>query len=593
MSMIKSVEQEVRNCCFSIENWFSVEDVQKSKKLNELLKSWDIPIFLEAVFEQYANKEYLFARYAKECSGLKTKHTVGKKIGVYYYKYGKGGVERVLSYLLSMYIQLGYEVILITDEDEQEGDYELPNNVKRYIIPRELDVWGRKVTYAQRAEKLIDIIKEEKVDVFCYHAASSWMLFYDLIAVKSIGIKFVIIKHEMFSQFMVNNVDAITKEMNVYPLADLLVVLSQEEELFWKTLGVRSLMIPNPIEKSCETDYRYNESANNIVWVGRLNRNQKRYRDIIPIMLEVKKKIPDCVLNIYGNDEGDGDKELLERQIREHGLENQVKYLGYCTDIKKIYHDAGVLLVTSAFESFSMVILESKQLGIPLVTYAMPYLELLRDKKGFIEIEQGDTFMAAQALITILTNIEVRRRLSREAKESIENYSNAGIIEKWRRVFSLSGEQLAPLEYNETKELYSQIIKTMVFHQSLGCQRYHALEKRYKEMRLKYKIMEIKAIYHSQGKRLAIYPYGAIGRKIKVKLEEEGMQVSFLIDNKLAGKKDGVISVDDLDKMNLEKVLIIICSNRFTIYDEIRTAIYSAVSKDSIFELYPLEEITI
>lgn len=582
-----------RDCGIAVEKWFLVPEEEKSKTLNELMKLWSMPLLLESVFEKYSDKQYVLARHAKECEVLKTTCLESKKIGLYYYKYGKGGVERVLSYLLSMYIQMGYEVILITDEKEEDGDYELPDHVKRYVIPGETSICTRKQRYGQRAFQLIDILKKENVDTLCYHAASSRIILYDLIAVKSLGIKFVIVKHEMFSQGMTNNRDFITNEIHAYPLADLLVVLSQEEELFWKTLGVKSFLIPNPIEKSCETDYRYNEKSNNIVWVGRLNRNQKRYQDIIPIMLEVKRSIPDCILNIYGNDEGNGDKELLERQIKEHGLENQIKYLGYCTDVKKIYDDAGVLLVTSAFESFSMIILESKQLGIPLVTYAMPYLELLKNGKGFIEIEQGDTFMVAQALIKVLADVELRRRLSQEAKESIANYSNDELIEKWKKVFSSDGEQSAAIDHNETGELYKRIIKTMVFHHSLGCQRYHTLEKRYRTMRLEYKMMQIKDICKSRGKYLAIYPYGAVGRKIKERLEEEGMKVSLIIDNKLSGRMDGIISVEDLNRVNIENMLIIICSNRFEIYEEIRSTIYEAVPKENTFDLFPLEEIII
>ncbi len=412
-------DTQLCQCQKTIERWLLTKEEEKGKALNELLQTWDIPFFLGFLFENYARRQYLFAPYVKECSAWKRQTVPSHRIAVYYYRYGKGGVERVLSYLLPLYIQAGYEVVLITDGEPDTGDYPLPSGTKRYLIPKQGDVLSGRKACSERLKQLVEILRAEHIDTLCYHASSNPLLFYDLVAAKSLGIKFIITKHEMFSQHMAVGRDVITEEMDVYPLADLLTVLSSEEEVFWRTLGVKSLLIPNPIGELYAEDYKYNDTSPYSVWVGRLDRSQKQYQDIVPIMREVVKELPECCLSIYGNTDGYRDQYLLEEQIKESGLEGNIKYRGYCTEVEEIYKDAGVLLVTSAYESFSMVILESKQLGIPLITYSMPYLELLKDKKGFMEVRQGDILAAAQALVQVLSDRELRRNLSREAKQSI------------------------------------------------------------------------------------------------------------------------------------------------------------------------------
>lgn len=577
-------------CQKDMEDWIFLGGEEKKKAINRLLETWDISLFMQVIFENYSQKQCLFARYLKECNVLKTQCVQSRRIAVYYYKYGKGGVERVLSYLLPLYVQAGYSVVFITDEEPQAGDYLLPPEVKRYAIPRRQDILSGKKDCNQRISRLLEILKKEQIDTLCYHAASNPLLFYDLVAAKSTGVKVILSKHELFSQHMVMGKDVLTNEMSIYPLSDMLTVLSREEEMFWKILGVKGYMIPNPIGESYTENYKYHEESVNIVWVGRLDFYQKRYQDIVPIMQEVVKELPGCIINIYGSPEGYRDTCLLETQIRESGLEKNIRYQGYCADVEQIYKDAGVLLIISAYESSPMIILESKQLGIPLVTYSMPYLELLKNGKGFVEVEQGDILAAAKALIKILSDKELKRKLSREAKESISEYSNIRTMEKWEKVFSSSSEIWTSVSEGEWEDSYSTILKTLIFHQSKGCQRYEALRESYRQLRVENKLNQIKNIYKTGKRKLALYPYGTLGKEIRSLIENEQMDISLIVDNKLANKEDGVVTVEALKKIEVQAFLFIICSNSFDIYDEIRFPLYEVVPQENIFDWFPRDE---
>ncbi len=573
-----------------ISDWFYLEEEKKSEYLNKRLDTWNIALLMQVIFERYSNKLYLLARYFKGCSKLKLQYPQSHRIAVYYYRYGKGGVERVLSYLLPLFVQAGYDVVLITDEEPEAEDYLLPPKVKRYSLPKQKDVLSGRKSCGQRVSKLLEILKEEKADTLCYHAASNPLLFYDLVAAKSMGIKVVISKHELFSQYMASGRDMLTNEIDVYPLADMLTVLSREEEVFWSILGIKSIMIPNPAGEISLENYQYNAESANIVWVGRLDSRQKQYQEIVPIMREVVKERPDCIINIYGNADGYQDKYLLENQIKENGLEKNIKYRGYSTDIKEIYKDAGVLLITSAYESSPMIILESKQLGIPLVTYSMPYLELLKNRRGFIEVEQGDTLAAARAVIKILSDPLFRTRLSSEAKWSVADYSNGRTMEKWDKVFLAEGETSNSIKQEEREESYRTILRTLIFHQSMGCQKYELLREKYEQLKIEQKLNQIKEICETRRKKLAVYPYGMLGRKMKGWIEEKHMEISLIVDNHLAEKDKKILSLEKLKEIDVSQFLFIICSDSPGIYEELREGLYEMVPQDHIFDWFPRDE---
>jgi hypothetical protein len=57
-----------------------------------------------------------------------------KTVAFYYYCYSIGGVERVLSLVMPMFVKMGYKVILVTDKPPHENDFALPDGVERCVL---------------------------------------------------------------------------------------------------------------------------------------------------------------------------------------------------------------------------------------------------------------------------------------------------------------------------------------------------------------------------------------------------------------------------------------------------------------------------
>lgn len=79
--------------------------------------------------------------------------------------------------------------------------------------------------------------------------------------------------------------------------------------------------------------------------------------------------------------------------------------------------------------------MESKIRGIPIVMYELPWLELLRDGKGYVAVEQGNTKAAATEIVKLLCEEEWRKRMAVDSRKSIEFFMTQDVYLKWKQVF--------------------------------------------------------------------------------------------------------------------------------------------------------------
>ena len=85
-----------------------------------------------------------------------------------------------------------------------------------------------------------------------------------------------------------------------------------------------------------------------------------------------------------------------------------------------------------------MSLVEGKLHGIPAVLYEMPYLELLKNKKGYIAVPRHDIAKASAAICELLRNETKRHKLGLDSRSSIDEYvgSNLTHTESWQQLIS-------------------------------------------------------------------------------------------------------------------------------------------------------------
>lgn len=358
------------------------------------------------------------------------RNSKGSRIALYYPHFLNGGAERVISELLKLYADKGWSVIFISNCGyENENEYELPTEVQRYYLPD----W-RVNPYGWIIEMSL-FLQRQSIDVLCSHATSSLENYYLGLLLQEMNIRFLITVHNRFEMY-INYGPDICQLTRQFRYADELIVMSTDDCEYWNSVGLKSRYIPNPVKKR-DGDAGIHRNGNTILWIGRITGHIKNVFDVVDVMSYVNKKLPRAKLKIVGKDfdaEENNMRKLIEL-IGQAGLDDVIEICGFDTNVDRYYQQADVMILTSSVECFPMVIIEGKSFGVPLVLYELPYLEILKEHKGYKAVPQGDKQAMANSVVDLLNNKSERERLSKEALESLEPFLKIDLAEKWNKVF--------------------------------------------------------------------------------------------------------------------------------------------------------------
>ncbi|MBP7862478.1 glycosyltransferase family 4 protein [bacterium] len=120
-----------------------------------------------------------------------------------------------------------------------------------------------------------------------------------------------------------------------------------------------------------------------------------------------------------------GVRDRLELKIRAKwlGIEDQVEFLGFVTDIERIYARAKVLVLPSRVEPFGMVPVQAMQLGlVPIVSRACGVSEVLKHNEDSLILEDHlDPSELASLMRTLMFDDQMRINLSNNARLAVKN----------------------------------------------------------------------------------------------------------------------------------------------------------------------------
>ena len=119
---------------------------------------------------------------------------------------------------------------------------------------------------------------------------------------------------------------------------------------------------------------------------------------------------------------GDGpEREALERQVQQAGLQERVQFLGFRSDPQTFLLQAGVFVLPSRFEGMPNALLEAMAAGLAVVvTDASPGpLEVVEDGVSGLVVPSDDPYALAEALDRLAVDPELRERLGAAARDSL------------------------------------------------------------------------------------------------------------------------------------------------------------------------------
>ena len=213
--------------------------------------------------------------------------------------------------------------------------------------------------------------------------------------------------------------------------ADRVVALTNGDAFEWRKVTKNVCVIPNVVhlnDKGCFSDCK----NKNAIFVGRFSR-QKDIGSLLKIWRIIHHRFPDWKLQIYG---GFGEeKETVMNAIEKMNININVNHP--TSDILEKYCESSILLLTSLFEPFGLVLPEAMSCGLPVVAFDCPYgpNDIIRDGvDGFI-VSNRDIDLFAEKVCLLMENYDLRVKMGKEGIKSSFRFEEKNIMPLWINLF--------------------------------------------------------------------------------------------------------------------------------------------------------------
>lgn len=358
-----------------------------------------------------------------------------------------GGTERVFTILANSFITNGYDVHIVSIEKSIDVPmFYLDKQVKCSILPH------RNVACQENIRTLHSYLIDNKIDYIINNDSIKEAVKLCSEAKKNTNIKLVTIHHgdivckkeyiylmaqqgsglnrflkSLFFPLYLKYQNHRRKENHKFNLlkSDKYILLSNSFKKYLPQ-NDKIMAINNPLSYMREEFSGAKE--NMVILVGRLLEPHKRVLLSLKIWSIVADKHPDWKYYIVGDGE---DRALIENFIQDNNIPNVI--LTGKTESQQYYKRAKILIMTSAFEGWGLVINEAMQNNcVPIVMYSYDSLpDIIADQEnGFIS-PNNDIEAFADKLDRLMSDEMMWADMSKKAYISTARFIPENIIKQW------------------------------------------------------------------------------------------------------------------------------------------------------------------
>ena len=343
----------------------------------------------------------------------------------------RGGLERVMADRMNALAGRGHEIVMVEvyDHGDSPDAFYISPEVRRIRLGiRKRGLWMKPWQFHEVMRATRRIVDEEKPDAMTA-AALLGVIIYGMSAYRTR----MIYESHGARRFMPLKLMVRRMERRV----DTVVTLTTADAMEY-AIARHKVVIPNYSDISSVSSGASGNPGNpgasgqTIISLGRLT-PEKDFAMLLRAWHIVSKAVPTANLAIYG----DGpERNMLERLAVQLGISGSVSLNHSVSDVEAVYSRATLLVMSSRFEGFGMVILEAMQRGVAVVSVDAPHgpRDLLRGGGGILTERSAQAL--ADAIIRLLTDPDLTQRIGHDATKAAERYDKDRIISMWEDVMA-------------------------------------------------------------------------------------------------------------------------------------------------------------
>lgn len=364
--------------------------------------------------------------------------------------YNPGGMERVLWNKVVYWTRhTDWEVVIVTtDQHDRPPFYPFPEQVRRidlginYSEDNTKSPLGKIAGYLRRRRlhrrRLTELLMRERADVVVslYPSESSFIPDIRDGSRKVLELHYCkFFRLQYGRKGLLGAIDRwrTRQDERIVRRFDKFVVLTHEDQSYWGALPNLEV-IPNAAMHL--TDRFADGSARRVIAVGRLD-YQKGFDRLIRgwDLVQRSSRFADWRLDIFGQGEW---HDMLQGMIDERGLAATTHLCRPTTQIGDEYARSSLLAMSSHYEGFPMVMIEAMASALPVVSfdYKCGPKDIIRPGENGLLVRDGDEEGLAQALMTLMEDDTLRKRMSQRAREVVKEYSEEAVMARWMRLFT-------------------------------------------------------------------------------------------------------------------------------------------------------------
>lgn len=209
-----------------------------------------------------------------------------------------------------------------------------------------------------------------------------------------------------------------------------MIVLTEKDRKAWTELD-NVLAIPNPLSFTPRAISPLTEKR--VVAVGRYYQ-EKGFDLLLESWAKIYKTHPEWRLEIFG----DGDKTTYEEIRDKLGIPaTSCKLNGRTNNIEHEYINSSIFVCSSRFEGFGMVLVEAMACGLGVVSFDCPWgpSSILANGEDGILVENENTELLADAIISLMDNPEKLSTLAKNATVNVQRFQMDIIAHQWKELF--------------------------------------------------------------------------------------------------------------------------------------------------------------